>query len=180
MALAGATATVHAPQCPARPCRNGECEDNPLDGTFRCICAGEQRFCQLSGACLSVVQPFLGCVLVAMHRLRRPCVRGASQRSPLERRALQRAGQRHRRGAEAAAAAAGHPHAAHHRRDVSRACPSCTRSILTEIYLCHACSCHETLPSWNRSILTEIYLCHACSDHGSEDGNARAGGRWWG
>ena len=26
---------------------------------------------------------------------------------------------------------------------VSRAFPSCTRSILTEIYLCHACSCHE-------------------------------------
>ena len=23
---------------------------------------------------------------------------------------------------------------------VSRACPSCTRSVLTEIYLCHACS----------------------------------------
>jgi hypothetical protein len=23
--------------------------------------------------------------------------------------------------------------------------PSCARSILTEIYLCHACSCHETL-----------------------------------
>jgi hypothetical protein len=27
-------------------------------------------------------------------------------------------------------------------------------------------------PSWNRSILTEIYLCHACcSDHETEDGN---------
>jgi WD40 repeat protein len=35
---------------------------------------------------------------------------------------------------------------------VSRAFPSCTRSILTEIYLCHACSCQEI-----------------------EDGNARAG-----
>jgi hypothetical protein len=35
---------------------------------------------------------------------------------------------------------------------VSRAFPSCTRSIWTEIYLCHACSCHEI-----------------------EDGNARAG-----
>jgi hypothetical protein len=35
---------------------------------------------------------------------------------------------------------------------VSRAFPSCTRSILTEIYLCHACSCHEI-----------------------EDGNARSG-----
>jgi hypothetical protein len=37
---------------------------------------------------------------------------------------------------------------------VSRAFPSCTRPILTEIYLCHACSCQEI-----------------------EDGNARAGGR---
>jgi hypothetical protein len=27
-----------------------------------------------------------------------------------------------------------------------------------------------------RSILTEIYLCHACSYHEIEDGNARAGG----
>jgi hypothetical protein len=26
-------------------------------------------------------------------------------------------------------------------------------------------------PSWNRSILTEIYLCHACSYHEIEDGN---------
>jgi hypothetical protein len=30
-------------------------------------------------------------------------------------------------------------------------------------------------PSWKRSILTEIYLCHACSHHEVEDGNARAG-----
>jgi hypothetical protein len=30
-------------------------------------------------------------------------------------------------------------------------------------------------PSWNRSILTEIYLCHACSHHEIEDGNARTG-----
>jgi hypothetical protein len=30
-------------------------------------------------------------------------------------------------------------------------------------------------PSWNRSISTEIYLCHACSDHESKDGNARTG-----
>jgi hypothetical protein len=30
-------------------------------------------------------------------------------------------------------------------------------------------------PSWNRSILTEIYLCHACSCHEIEDGNGRAG-----
>jgi hypothetical protein len=37
-------------------------------------------------------------------------------------------------------------------RAVSRAFPSCRRSILTEIYLCHACSCQEI-----------------------EDGNARAG-----
>jgi hypothetical protein len=29
------------------------------------------------------------------------------------------------------------------RASVSRAFPSCTRSILTEIYLCHACSCQE-------------------------------------
>jgi hypothetical protein len=31
------------------------------------------------------------------------------------------------------------------------------------------------LPSWDRSMLTEIYLCHACSDHEIEDGNARTG-----
>jgi hypothetical protein len=29
----------------------------------------------------------------------------------------------------------------------------------------------RAFPSWNRSILTEIYLCHACSDHEIEDGN---------
>jgi hypothetical protein len=35
----------------------------------------------------------------------------------------------------------------------------------------------RAFPSWNRSILTEIYLCDACSDHEMiEDGNARAGG----
>ena len=28
-------------------------------------------------------------------------------------------------------------------------------------------------PSWKRSILTEIYLCHACPYHEIEDGNAR-------
>jgi hypothetical protein len=33
----------------------------------------------------------------------------------------------------------------------------------------------RAVPSWNRSMLTEIYLCHACSDHEIEDGNARAG-----
>jgi hypothetical protein len=32
-------------------------------------------------------------------------------------------------------------------------------------------------PSWHRSILTEIYLCHACSYHEVEDGNARLGVR---
>jgi hypothetical protein len=31
--------------------------------------------------------------------------------------------------------------------------------------------------SWNRPILTEIYLCHACSYHEFEDGNGRAGWR---
>jgi hypothetical protein len=30
-------------------------------------------------------------------------------------------------------------------------------------------------PSWNRPILTDIYLCHACSCHEIEDGNGRAG-----
>jgi hypothetical protein len=33
----------------------------------------------------------------------------------------------------------------------------------------------RAFPSWNRSILTEIYLCHACSYHETEDGNAREG-----
>jgi hypothetical protein len=33
----------------------------------------------------------------------------------------------------------------------------------------------RAFPSWKRSILTEIYLCHACSCHEIEDGNARAG-----
>jgi hypothetical protein len=32
-------------------------------------------------------------------------------------------------------------------------------------------------PSRNRSILTEIYLCHACSYHAIEDGNGRPGER---
>eukprot|EP01047_Picozoa_sp_COSAG01_P036679 COSAG01_NODE_2874_length_6937_cov_4.473823_9_plen_103_part_00 len=31
--------------------------------------------------------------------------------------------------------------------------------------------------SWNRSILTEIYLCHACLCQEIEDGNTRAPGR---
>jgi hypothetical protein len=46
---------------------------------------------------------------------------------------------------------------------VSRAFPSCTRSILTEIYLCNACSYREIIIT--RSILTEIYLCRACDCH---------------
>jgi hypothetical protein len=33
----------------------------------------------------------------------------------------------------------------------------------------------RAFPSQNRSILTEIYLCHACSHHEIEDGNARTG-----
>jgi hypothetical protein len=33
----------------------------------------------------------------------------------------------------------------------------------------------RAFPSWTRSILTEIYLCHACSDHVSEGGHAGAG-----
>eukprot|EP01047_Picozoa_sp_COSAG01_P023406 COSAG01_NODE_1416_length_10373_cov_4.944984_4_plen_237_part_00 len=44
--------------------------------------------------------------------------------------------------------------------------PSWHRRMLTEIYLCHACPCHEVLfPSWHRCMLAEIYLCHACSFH---------------
>jgi hypothetical protein len=34
-------------------------------------------------------------------------------------------------------------------------------------------------PSWNRSILTEIYLCHACSGHESEGGNGAPGAGGW-
>jgi hypothetical protein len=41
----------------------------------------------------------------------------------------------------------------------------------------------RAFPSWNRSILTEIYLCRARSCHEVEDGNARTGapqlGRGW-
>jgi|EP01049_Picozoa_sp_SAG25_P007752 hypothetical protein len=36
-------------------------------------------------------------------------------------------------------------------------------------------SVSRVFPSWARSILTEIYLGHACSYHEIEDGNARAG-----
>eukprot|EP01047_Picozoa_sp_COSAG01_P031003 COSAG01_NODE_2182_length_8212_cov_7.046838_7_plen_79_part_00 len=52
------------------------------------------------------------------------------------------------------------------------------RSMLTEIYLCHACSdVSRAFPSWNhRSMLTEIYLCHACSYRATEDGNGALGG----
>ena len=39
-----------------------------------------------------------------------------------------------------------------------------------------AAAVSRAFPSWKQSILTEIYLCHACSDHEIEDGNARAGG----
>jgi hypothetical protein len=35
----------------------------------------------------------------------------------------------------------------------------------------------RAFPSWNRSILTEIYLRHACSDHEIEDGHARTGAK---
>jgi hypothetical protein len=37
----------------------------------------------------------------------------------------------------------------------------------------------RAFPSCKRSILTEIYLCHACSYHEIEDGNARAGPAPW-
>jgi hypothetical protein len=33
----------------------------------------------------------------------------------------------------------------------------------------------RAFPSWKRSILTEIYLCHACSYQEIEDGSARTG-----
>jgi hypothetical protein len=33
----------------------------------------------------------------------------------------------------------------------------------------------RAFPSWNRTVLTEIYLCHACSDDEFEDGIARIG-----
>jgi hypothetical protein len=33
----------------------------------------------------------------------------------------------------------------------------------------------RAFPSWNRSILTEIYLYHACSYHEIDDGIARPG-----
>jgi hypothetical protein len=36
-------------------------------------------------------------------------------------------------------------------------------------------SVSRAFPSWKRFILTEIYLCHACSHREIEDGNARAG-----
>eukprot|EP01047_Picozoa_sp_COSAG01_P060318 COSAG01_NODE_7377_length_3230_cov_7.645800_2_plen_177_part_00 len=40
----------------------------------------------------------------------------------------------------------------------------------------HRSGVRRPFPSWNRSILTEIYLCHACScQRNIEDGNGRAG-----
>jgi hypothetical protein len=57
--------------------------------------------------------------------------------------------------------------------DASRAFPRCTRSILTEIYLCHACSYHGTEYGNGRAgsvIRTVVGL------HEIEDGNAWAGG----
>eukprot|EP01047_Picozoa_sp_COSAG01_P054204 COSAG01_NODE_5894_length_3965_cov_2.764615_6_plen_122_part_00 len=33
----------------------------------------------------------------------------------------------------------------------------------------------RAFPSWNRSMLTEIYLCHACSYHEIEDGSGAPG-----
>ena len=38
-----------------------------------------------------------------------------------------------------------------------------------------AAAVSRPFPSWNRSILTDIYLCHACSYHEIKDGNGRAG-----
>jgi hypothetical protein len=40
---------------------------------------------------------------------------------------------------------------------------------------CESVGCAAAFPSWNRSILTEIYLCHACSCHEILSGNAAAG-----
>jgi hypothetical protein len=39
----------------------------------------------------------------------------------------------------------------------------------------HLKSASAPFPSWSRSILTEIYLCHACSYHVIEDGNGAPG-----
>jgi hypothetical protein len=38
-----------------------------------------------------------------------------------------------------------------------------------------AAAASAPFPSWNRSMLTEIYLCHACSYHEIEDGNGAPG-----
>jgi cytoskeleton-associated protein 5 len=52
--------------------------------------------------------------------------------------------------------------------------PSCPRLAVTGTRLCHASALvTRAFPSWNRSILTEFYLCHACSYHEIENGNAR-------
>jgi hypothetical protein len=36
----------------------------------------------------------------------------------------------------------------------------------------------RAFPSWNRSMLTDIYLCHACSYQEIENGSARTGSEW--
>ena len=50
---------------------------------------------------------------------------------------------------------------------VSRPFPSWNRSILTEIYLCHACSYHEVQSIWARDVA-----------HGALAGGGVGGGRW--
>eukprot|EP01047_Picozoa_sp_COSAG01_P017553 COSAG01_NODE_931_length_12617_cov_20.567163_7_plen_317_part_00 len=52
--------------------------------------------------------------------------------------------------------------------------------VAQRVLLCHAATVEwlfvrRAFPLWNRSILTEIYLCHAYSYHEFEDGNGRAG-----
>eukprot|EP01047_Picozoa_sp_COSAG01_P008474 COSAG01_NODE_335_length_18690_cov_7.693185_2_plen_656_part_00 len=50
-----------------------------------------------------------------------------------------------------------------HRAELSASQEACAEAV------------SRAFPSWNRSILTEIFLCHACSDQEIEDGNGRAG-----
>jgi hypothetical protein len=52
--------------------------------------------------------------------------------------------------------------------------PPPARPTRTPAARCRSGPCARCVPSWKRSILTEIYLCHACSYHEIEDGNARA------
>jgi hypothetical protein len=66
--------------------------------------------------------------------------------------------------AAAAATAAAVAEAARHARP-----PSASTGLRASSSVSRAC------PSWDRSIVTEIYLCHACSCQETEDGNARAG-----